>query len=153
MNLTRRIRSFLAGSRRGLASVLAVMFLVLTLVGVPAVCDVPLDEHGHSGTRTYAADQEHATLAAASTQDVAVEIVAVEMGIGHHGGGPYDCSDDSLVTARYDRTLAPSPDLAPAPERAEPWHHAPGVRRERRVPTDEVVTAAPSLHALGISRT
>ncbi|WP_454852384.1 hypothetical protein [Promicromonospora soli] len=147
MNLTRRIRSFLAGSRREFAGVLTVMFLVLTLVGVPAVCDVPLDEHGHSGTHTHAADQEHAAPAAASTQDL-----AVEMGIGHHGGGPYDCSDDP-VTARYDRTLAPSPDLAAAQERAEPWHHAVGVSQERQVPTDQAVTAAPSLHALGISRT
>ncbi|WP_460708245.1 hypothetical protein [Myceligenerans halotolerans] len=134
MTLTRRIRPFLAGSRRDLARVLTVMCLVLAVIGVQAVCSVHLDESGHGGGA-------HA------------DAVVVVPDSGHHGEGRYDCHEGGPVTARSDRAPASSPDLAAAPECIEPWRAAAGTRDARQVPTGVAVAAAPSLHALGISRT
>ncbi|WP_454850091.1 hypothetical protein [Promicromonospora soli] len=148
MNLTRHIRSFLAGSRRELASVLTVMFFVLTLVGGQAVCDVPLDERGHSGTRTDGTVGQYAAPAVAGAVDQAVEVAP-----GHPGEDPYDCFEGRTVTAGYDWTVSPSPDLAEVPHLAVQWlvpgvaYHGPGA------PSGVVSATAPSLHALGISRT
>ena len=78
---------------------------------------------------------------------------ATEAGPGHHGDDPTHCSEERTATARYDRTLSPFPDLAQAPALAQRWlvpgftHHA------TRTPSGLAVAAAPSLHALGISRT
>jgi hypothetical protein len=149
MNMTRRIRSLLAGSRRDPASVLTVMFLVLTVVGVQAVCSVHLDEAGHGAPHADAVViQEQAVPGTASTQDP-----AVVSSPGHHGAGPDHCAEDRVVTARYDRTLSPVLDLATSPERTEPWFTCAPEREQRRVPKGMAVATAPSLHALGISRT
>lgn len=127
MDLTRAARSPLAAPRRGLTSVLTAVLFVLVVLGVQAVCGVHLDDAGHGGTSAY--------------------------GAGHHGEGPNHCAEDRPVTARSDRTVSPSIDLARAPALAMQWlvpeiaHHCP------KEPSGLAVADAPSLHALGISRT
>ncbi|MFD2794488.1 hypothetical protein ACFS27_13355 [Promicromonospora vindobonensis] len=129
-------------------SVLTVMFLVLAVLGVQAVCGVHLDEAGHTSALTDAGAGHHAASAGLGTSDQ-----ATEADLGHHGDDPSHCSEERTATARYDRTLSPFPDLAQAPDLAQQWlvpgiaHHAP------RGPSGLAVAAAPSLHALGISRT
>ncbi|MFC8796209.1 hypothetical protein ACFT2C_00610 [Promicromonospora sp. NPDC057138] len=148
MNLTRAARSPLADPRRGFASVLTVMFLVLAVLGVQAACGVHLDEAGHGSAAAYGAVGQHALPDAATASDQAAQADPE-----HPGEDPNVCADDSTVTARHDRTLSPSTDLAGGPSLALQWlvpdmaHHGP------RVPAGSAVAAAPSLHALGISRT
>lgn len=148
MNVTRVARSPLADPRRGFVSVLTVMFLVLAVLGVQAMCGVHLDEASHGSAHMDDAAGHHAAPAMSDTSDQAIEV-----GPGHHGDDPSHCSEERTPTARYDRTLSPFPDLAQAPDLAQQWlvpglaHHAP------RAPSGLAVAAAPSLHALGISRT
>ncbi|WP_454850197.1 hypothetical protein [Promicromonospora soli] len=138
MNLTRAARSLLADPRHGFASVLTVMFLVLTILGVQAACAVHLDE----------AVEQHALPAAATVSDQATQADPE-----HPGEDPTDCAEDTTVTARYDRTLSPSMDFAGLPSLAVQWQ-VPEFRYDgARAPSGEAVAAAPSLHALGISRT
>jgi hypothetical protein len=124
------------------------MFLVLVVLGVQAVCGVHLDEAGHSSTHTHDAVGQHAAPAMATASDQAAQ-AAPE----HHDQDPNHCAEDPTVTARSDRTVSPSIDLARAPALAMQWpvpgiaHHAP------RAPSGLAVADAPSLHALGISRT
>ena len=146
MNLTRAARSLLAAPRRGFASVLTVMFLVLAVLGVQAVCGVHLDE-AHSSTSAHGAVGQHSAPAAATASDQASQADP------EHPGDPNHCSEDRTETARYDRTVSPSTDLAGVAPLAVHWlvpgitHHGP------RAPSGQVAAAAPSLHALGISRT
>jgi hypothetical protein len=136
MNLTRAARSSLADPRRRLVSVLTVMFLVLAALAVQAVCGIHPHEADHGGTPLHGAVEQHARSAAPAAEQA-----------GHTG------PEHRTVTARYDRTLSPSVDLARVPSLAQQWlvpditEHAP------RVPPSLAVAAAPSLHALGISRT
>ena len=148
MNLTRAACSQLADPRRGFASVLTVMFLVLALLGVQAVCSVHLDTPGHSSGAGHGTVGQHAAPAAATASDQ-----AVHTDLGHPGEAPSDCAEDRTVTARYDRTVSPSTDLDGAPPPAVQWH-VPGIQPDRlRAPSGLAVAPAPSLHALGISRT
>lgn len=148
MNLTRALRSQFADPRRGFASLLTVMFLVLAVLGVQAVCSVHLDETGHSSTSAHDAVGQHTAPAAATASDPTAHADS-----GHHGEGPSDCAEDRTVTARYDRTVSPSTDLAGAPPLAVQWL-VPGIAPDGpRAPSGLAVAAAPSLHALGISRT
>ncbi|WP_369369852.1 hypothetical protein AB1046_13660 [Promicromonospora sp. Populi] len=143
MNLTRRISSLLADPRRGFAGVLTVMFLVLTVLGVQVLCSVHLDEAGHSDV------EQPAMVAAVGAPDRVAEVAP-----GHHDGeDPFDCSEDRTLTARYDRTLSPSTDLAEAPGLALQWLVPDTAHHVLRVPSGVAAAAAPSLHALGISRT
>lgn len=148
MNLTRAARSQLADPRRGFASVVTVMFLVLALLGVQAVCSVHLDTADHSSGATHGTVGQHAAPAAAAASDQ-----TAHSDRGHHGEDPSDCAEDRTVTARYDRTASPSTDLDGAPPRAVQWH-VPGIAPDRpRAPSGLAAAPAPSLHALGISRT
>ncbi|MFD6142790.1 hypothetical protein [Promicromonospora sp. NPDC060271] len=151
MNLTRAVRSPLAAPRRGLTSVLTAMFLALVVLGVQAVCGVHLDDAGH-GAAAYGAAEHHAAQVSATAPDQ-VTGAPGQHGDGHHGEGPNHCAEDRPVTARSDRTVSPSVDLARAPALAMRWlvpelaHHCP------TDPSGLAMAEAPSLHALGISRT
>lgn len=148
MTLTRAVRSPLAAPRRGLTSVLTAMFLAFVVLGVQAVCGVHLDDAGHGGTSAYSAPGHHVAQASATAPDQVTGAAP-----GHHGEEPNHCAEDRPVTARSDRTVSPSIDLARAPALAMQWlvpetaHHCP------QEPSGLAVADAPSLHALGISRT
>jgi hypothetical protein len=148
MNLTRAARSLLADPRRGFASVLTVMFLVLAVLGVQAMCGVHLDEADHGGGHAHAAVGQHVLPDVATASDHAAQADPE-----HPGEDPNACAEGSTVTARHDRTSSPSMDFSGAPSLALQWlvpdtaHHGPWV------PSGSAVAAAPSLHALGISRT
>ncbi|MFD7310665.1 hypothetical protein [Promicromonospora sp. NPDC059942] len=143
MNLTRAARSLLADPRREIMSVLAVMFLVLTVVGVQLLCGVHLDEaehtHPESAVGQYAAS--------------AVVSAGAEGAAGHHGEDPNHCSENRTVTARYDRSVSPSAELAGEPVLALQWLVPDLAQPQRGTASGVAVAAAPSLHALGISRT
>lgn len=148
MNLTRAVRSQLADPRRGFASILTVVFLVLAILGVQSVCSVHLDTTGHSGEATHGTVGQHAAPAAATASDQTVHTDK-----GHHGEAPSGCAEDRTVTARYDRTVSPSTDLAGPPSLAVQWL-VPGIAPDApRAPSGLAAAVAPSLHALGISRT
>jgi hypothetical protein len=153
MNLTRAARSPFAAPRRGLASVLTAMFLALVVLGVQAVCGVHLDDAGHGATSADSAAGQHAVQATVATPDHVIAAAPAHHGDGHHDEGPNHCAEDRPVTARSDRTVSPSADLARAPALAMQWlvpelaHHCP------QEPSGLAVAATPSLHALGISRT
>ena len=135
------------------------MFVVLAVLGVQVLCGIHLDaahhgpgEPGQGGGHVDAAVGQQATAAAVGTPDRVTEADPGHHG-GHHGDGGNHCSEDRTATARYERTLSHFPDLAGAPDLAQQWlvpditHDAP------LVPSGVAVAAAPSLHALGISRT
>lgn len=151
MDLTRAARPLPADSRRGFASVLTVMFLVLAVLGVQAVCGVHPHEAdhgaGHGSTRPYTAvGQQVPTVVTPSGQPA-------QSTLGHHGEGSNHCAEDRTVTARYDRTLSPLMDMAGAPSLALRWLVPDIAHHGVRTPAGLAVAAAPSLHALGISRT
>ena len=154
MNLTRAARSLLADPRRELTSVLTVMFLVLTVLGVQVLCSVHVAEAGH-GTHTHDGVGQHAPLAAADAAGHATpDSHGTEDGSGHHDEDPSDCHEDRTVTARYERMLSPFPDLAEAPDLAQQWLVPAMAHDGPQGPSAGVAdAAAPSLHALGISRT
>ncbi|MFI2365756.1 hypothetical protein [Promicromonospora sp. NPDC019610] len=143
MNVTRAARSLLADPRREAKSVLAVMFLVFTVLSVQLLCGVHLDEAGHP----------HPQATVGQYAASAVVPAGAEGGSGHHGEDPNHCSENRTVTARYDRTVSPSAELAGEPELALRWL-VPDLAHPRHGTASGVAdAAAPSLHALGISRT
>lgn len=152
MNLTRAARSPFAAPRRGLTSVLTAMFLALVVLGVQAVCGVHPDDAGHGGTSAYAAAGQHAVQASAAVPDQVAGATPGHHG-GHHGEGPNHCAEDRPVTARSDRNVSPSIDLARAPALAMQWLVPEITQHCPHEPAGLAVAAAPSLHALGISRT
>jgi hypothetical protein len=135
------------------------MFVVLSVLGVQVLCGIHLDaghhgldEHGHRGGHVEAAVGHQVTAAAVGTPDQVTEVDPGHHG-GHHGDGGNHCSEDRTATARYERTLSPFPDLTGAPDLARQWF-VPGMAHVApRVPSGVAVAVAPSLHALGISRT
>jgi hypothetical protein len=153
MNLTRAARSPFAAPRRGLTGVLTAMFLALVVLGVQAVCGVHLDDAGHGGTSAYGAVGQHTVQASATAPDQVTGAVPGHHGDGHHGEGPNHCAEDRPVTARSDRTVSPSIDLARAPVLAMQWLVPEITQHCPKEPAGLAVAAAPSLHALGISRT
>jgi hypothetical protein len=123
MDVTRRTRP-LAGLRRGLASVLTAMFLVLTVVGTGVLCGA-----------------QH-------------EVTAVEATAGPVHDGLRDCSDRHPPSAHCDPLLpvfSPGPAAAPVPSTG--WLVSAVGHDDVQVPTNTADATAPSLHALGISRT
>ncbi|WP_146197309.1 hypothetical protein [Promicromonospora sp. AC04] len=146
MSLTRRLHPFLAGPRRGSVSVLTVMLLVLAAVTVHALCSFHLDPHtsaqAHDGGEVLAAQ------GVANTQDAAVEVVPEPLGGASHG-----CSDRHSAAVQCDPVLPPSLVLAALPEPAVQRLAPVTVHRDHRTASSVAVAAAPSLHALGISRT
>ena len=143
MNLTRAARSLLADPRREVKSVLAVMFLVFTVLGVQLLCSVHLGEAGHTHPESTVG------------QYAAAAVVSAEAGgaSGHHGEDPNHCSENRTVTARYDRTVSPSAELVGEPDLALQWLVPDIAHPQRGTATGVAVAAGPSLHALGISRT
>lgn len=153
MNLTRAARSPLAAPRRELTSVLAAMVLVLVILGVQAVCGVHLDDAGHGATSADGAVGQHVAQATATTPDQVTAAAPGHHGGGHHGEDPNHCAEDRTVTARFDRTVSPSVDLARVPPLAMQWLVPVITQHCPKEPSGLAVAAAPSLHALGISRT
>jgi len=153
MNLTRVARPSLADPRRGLASVLTVMLLVFAVLAVQAVCSVHLHQAEHSGTSADGAvGQPYATVTVQAVPDQAVPDQAAQA-LERPGEDPYDCAEDRTITARYDRTVSPSTDVAGVPSLAMQWLVPAIAEHGTRAPSGLAAAAAPSLHALGISRT
>lgn len=124
MDVTRRTRPLLAGARRGLTSVLTAMFLVLAVVGAGVVWS------------TY-----H-------------EATAVEAASGPIHDGLRDCSDHHPPSAHCDPlppASSPGPDALPVPSAGTLVSAV--VHDDVPVPASTAEATAPSLHALGISRT
>jgi hypothetical protein len=123
MDVTHRTRP-LAGLRRGLASVLTAMFLVLTVVGTGVLCGA-----------------QH-------------EVTAVEATAGPVHDSLRDCSDRHPPSAHCDPFLpvsSPGPAAPPVPSTG--WLVSTVVHGDTPVPAGTADATAPSLHALGISRT
>ncbi|MFD7024018.1 hypothetical protein [Promicromonospora sukumoe] len=143
MGLTRHLRSHLAGTRPGSAGALTVMFLVLTVASVHALCSVHLD--GHGGAQAHDAGV-HA--AAATAQEAVVETAPEPLGGGSHG-----CSDQHDLTARCDPVLVSPGFLTTLPDRGAHRQPPAVVDQEHRAASSVADAEPPSLHALGISRT
>jgi len=143
MTLTRAARSLLAELRREAKRALVVAFLAFTALGVQLLCDVHLNEVGHA--HPTAAVGQYAASAALTAEGEGAD--------GHHDEAGDHCPENRTVTARYDRSGAASAELAPAPELAVQWPVPHVVHLQPAVPPGVAVAAAPSLHALGISRT
>lgn len=148
MGLTRHLRSLLAGPRRGAASVLTVMFLVLAVVSAHVLCSVQLDGETHSGAQAPDGGGQLAVYDVASAHDAVVEVVPEPLGGDSHG-----CSDHHPVTTRCDPVLPPPLVLAVMPERTVQRLAPAVVHQDHRAASSAATAAAPSLHALGISRT
>lgn len=126
------------------------MFLVLAVLGVQAVCGVHPHAADHGSTSTRGAVGQYASSAGA----VSVQAVSVQAGHAEHPGqGSNHCAEDRTVTARYDRAPSPSMDLAGPTSLALRWLVPDLASQGHRAPSGLAVAAAPSLHALGISRT
>ncbi|WP_460757643.1 hypothetical protein [Myceligenerans cantabricum] len=149
MNLTRTARSPLADPRRDLASVLAAVLLVLSVLSVQVLCGIHLDEAGHS-THADGEITGNDTAAAVITPDRSTEMVS-----GGHGAGegPVHCSEDRAETVRHVKPLSLYPELAEAPNLTLRWPVPDLSRQASPMPSGVTAMAAPSLHALGISRT
>jgi hypothetical protein len=148
MDLTRRLRSLLADPRHAVVGAVAVMALVLVAVGVHVLCSVHLDEHPHEAG---AADGVVAQHGAHGTEGSHVEVAAAAAGpLDHHAHG---CSEHGAVSAQWDpvRPLPQGPAVVPV--LAAQWPVPVMVHHDKRVPSGVAVASAPSLHALGISRT
>lgn len=128
------------------------MLLVLVVLGVQAVCGVHLDDAGHGGTSAYGASGHPAVQASATAPDQVTGAAPGHHGEGH-GEDPNHCAEDRPVTARSDRTVSPSIDLARAPALAMQWLVPEITQHCPQEPAGLAVATAPSLHALGISRT
>lgn len=147
MNVTRRTRSLLAGRRRGFASVLTVMFLVLTVVGAGVLCGIHLDDHPHGGP------QAHQSVGQPAAQ--AMEAPAPgKIAAGPVGDSRQDCSDHHLPSAQCDPLLPASASGPAALPEPSVWQLVTvAVHDDTPVPANTAEATAPSLHALGISRT
>jgi hypothetical protein len=147
MNVTRCNRSLLAGPRRGFASVLTVMFLVLTMVSTGVLCGFHLDDHPHGGPQAHHGGGQLATQA----MDAPAFGVSAA---GPTGDGWQGCSDHHLPSAQCDSLLpVPSPGPAAMPEPSVRRLVTAAVHDDTPVPANTAEATAPSLHALGISRT
>lgn len=124
MDMTRRTRPSFAGVRRGLAAVLTAMLLVLAVVSAGVVCS------------TY-------------HEATAVQVVAAPI-----HDGLRDCSDHHSPSAHCDPLLpvfSPGPGAAAVPSTG--WLVSAVGHSSTPLPANTADATAPSLHALGISRT
>jgi hypothetical protein len=147
MDLTRRFRSLLADPRRELASVVTVMALVLVVLSVHVLCSVHLDERAPDAGTAQAAVVQH------RGHDGVSPRAAAEVTLGPLDGHAHGCTDHGPVTAQWDpvRPLPQGPAVVPV--LAVQWPLPDLGPREPRVSQGVAAVAAPSLHALGISRT
>lgn len=150
MNLTRRFRTARAGSRYGATAVMTFMLLVMAVVGATLTCSVHVGEHAHDVGQLHSGAQPHSGGEVQAVHDAAIdEVDAVEL----VGGSSPGCSDHDTVPAQS-FSLSPPPSLlATMPERTISWLAPVVVRLDHRPNSSVAVAAAPSLHALGISRT
>jgi hypothetical protein len=119
------------------------MFVVLTVVSAWLLCGIHLDDHpqAHHGG---------GPLVTRSTDAQAPREIAA----GPTGGGWQDCSDHHAPSAQCDPLLpASSPGPAAMPEPSVRRLVSATVHGDIQVPTNTAEATAPSLHALGISRT
>ncbi|MFC8801492.1 hypothetical protein ACFT2C_27475 [Promicromonospora sp. NPDC057138] len=150
MSLTRRPSSLLADHRRWSASVLTVMLLVLAVLGAQVLCGVHLNEQA-AGHADEAAVQSPGLWPAAET--TVAEAPDVEAALAPPDDGAHGCSDHRSLTAQGDPVRQPPPGPAVMPELAAQWLVADLAHREPPVRSSVTDAAAPSLTALGISRT
>ncbi|MFI6424623.1 hypothetical protein [Promicromonospora sp. NPDC050880] len=176
MNPTRHPRPLLAAPRREITGVLAVMAFVLTVLGVQVLCGIHPDAgHAHPAASVahhatssqpvmssqQATSAHHATPAqdptAAQHTRAHHAPPAAHHGTtpGHHGHGhdPSDCAEDRPTSARYERTASLALDVTAATNPAPRWLLPAPAPHQARATGYAVLSAAPSLHALGISRT
>jgi hypothetical protein len=152
MNQTRRARSLLADPRRELASVLTVMALVLAVMGMHVLCSAHLDERARAAATVDNVAAQHAVQDTTTQVTVGSHTAAAGIAPGPLGDDPH-CSGHRTVTAQSDPVLLPPQGPAVVPDLAAQWlvpdmpHHGP------RTSSGVAAVAAPSLHALGISRT
>ncbi|WP_344105806.1 hypothetical protein [Myceligenerans crystallogenes] len=147
MILIRHLRSVLAAVCPGPLGAVSVMFLVLAMVGVHSLCnvhrDVPSPEAGHShdSSLVLVADVEAA-------EETPVEALREPLGIGSHG-----CADHHTAAAQCDPVLL-APVLHASMPEPDKQRLAPALAQQKQPTVSGRSTpAAPSLHALGISRT
>jgi len=147
MRLTRRLPSLLADPRRESANILTVMLVVLAVISAHVLCGVHLNEQAQGVGHSHEVAVQSAARAPAAAETPVAEVAPAPLGDSH------GCSDHHSVTVRCDPVLQPPPGPAAVPELAMQWlvsdmaHHEPPVR------SSVTVAAAPSLTALGISRT
>ena len=139
MSPTRRLRSLLAGTRRGSVGVLSVMFVALALVSVHVLCSVHLERndagHGHGEV-------------SAATEATVPGTDSEPLGDESHG-----CGDHHSTSAQCD-PLLPSPVVsAVLPERTVQRTAPAAAYLDHRTADGVATPVPPSLHALGISRT
>ncbi|MFD2795199.1 hypothetical protein ACFS27_16695 [Promicromonospora vindobonensis] len=155
MHLTRRFRSLRTGSRHGATAATAVMLLVLAVSGTHLACSVHLDEHPGGATHAHGGHGHAGAHARSGGEAPAIDHVttvradAVEPAVG----GSSECSERDTVTAQSGSLLLPFPVLATAPEPTAIWLALPVVHTNHQTASGVAAAAAPSLHALGISRT
>lgn len=160
MHLTHRARSLLAGPRREFGAVLAIMALVLAVIGVHVVCSVHLDERAGGAGHAHQAGAEasgHHVVAAIDHHEVAAGMelaagVGTEAAVEPLVADPH-CADHGTVTAHGDPVRAVPQGPAVVPDLAVRWLVPALADHEPSTPSGVAAVAAPSLHALGISRT
>ncbi|MEU4361854.1 hypothetical protein [Promicromonospora sp. NPDC023987] len=147
MSSTRSLRSLLAGPRRESASGLTVLLLVLAVLSVHFLCSAHLDEQAPRAGHSHAAAMQGSGQVAPPAGALAAEAARAPLGDGSHG-----CSDHHSATAQCDPVLPSTPETAMAPDPAVLW--AASDPAYHALPAwSGVAVAAPSLTALGISRT
>ena len=147
MSMTRRFSLQLADPRRGLAGAWAVVLLALAVVSVHVLCSVHLNEQTRGNGHSHAAS---ALVSVDESADGTAGMLAVPEPVG---GDSHGCSDHHKATAECDPVLPTLPGSAVLPDLTVRWHVPEMAHHESRARSDGTVTAAPSLHALGISRT
>jgi hypothetical protein len=131
------------------------MLLVLAVGGTHVACSVHLNEHsgsathahggyGHGGAHAHSGGEAPATDHVTTVRADAFEPVV---------DSSSECSGHDKVTAQPDPPLLPFPVLATAPEPSAIWLAPPDVHKHHQPASCRAAAAAPSLHALGISRT
>ena len=124
------------------------MFLVLAVLSVHFLCSAHVDGQAQSASHSHVAAVQGSGQEAAPTETSAVEVASAPLGGGSHG-----CFDHHVVTAQCDPVVPSSPGPAVVPDSAVQWLVSDMALRESPAWSGGTVAAAPSLHALGISRT
>jgi hypothetical protein len=124
------------------------MLLVLAIISAHLLCSTHPNEQAQGAGHPYVAAVQSSEHGPATTGASVAVAAPAPPGDGSHG-----CSDHHPVTAQCDPVLLPAPGPAAVPELAMQWLVSDMARHEPTVPLSTTVAAAPSLTALGISRT
>lgn len=138
MRLPHRLRPVLSGSRHRVTAVAATMLLVLAAAGGQAACGVQAAEP----TGAVVQGMTTVGLAESVTASPAESLV----------DGSSGCADHDTGTVQSD-PVPPTPVPAAAPEHPAARLALIGADQIHRTASGVAVADAPSLHALGISRT